>query len=42
MTSEKVDSTAKVVGRILFRVKNFKNKIQDEEQRLQDSVSISK
>jgi uncharacterized protein YlxW (UPF0749 family) len=38
ITPEKIDKASKVTGHLLFEVKNFKNKIRNEEQRLQDSA----
>ena len=42
ITPAKLDSTAKTAGRIIFEVKNFKKKIHDEAQRLQDSSEAKK
>ena len=38
VTPEKIDNTAKVAGRVLFELKNFKDKAKEEAKRLQDST----
>ena len=38
ITPEKIDKTSKITGHLLFEIKNFKDKVQDEEKRLQDSA----
>ena len=38
ITPEKIDKASRVTGHLLFEVKNFKNKVRNEEQRLQDSA----
>ena len=38
ITPEKIDKASKITGHLLFEVKNFKNKVQNEEKRLQDST----